>query len=87
MSGHTGKVAELFSYILTKRQQRLEREALSEALWGDAAGPSGRKSLRQALWQLQVALDPCHARRGEGAGARTLCQASRARCTNAPSRR
>lgn len=52
-----GKLRELLSYLLLHRQQALSREALAALLWEDAAGAQSKKNLRQALWQLQAALD------------------------------
>jgi DNA-binding SARP family transcriptional activator len=50
------RVQELFSFLLLARRSH-PREALADALWGPRAGLQARKSLRQALWQLQTALE------------------------------
>jgi DNA-binding SARP family transcriptional activator len=51
------KTQELLAYLLLHREQPHAREALAEQLWGERAGTQARKYLRQALWQLQTALD------------------------------
>jgi DNA-binding SARP family transcriptional activator len=51
------KVQELFGYLLLNRGRPQSREALAGVLWGDAPAPQSRRYLRQALWQLQTALD------------------------------
>jgi len=50
------KVQELFSYILIFRERPHSRETLAEVLWGENSSVQSRKYLRQALWQLQIAL-------------------------------
>lgn len=53
----TGRPAQtLFAYLLLGRDQAQPREALASALWGDRVTSRSRKALRQALWQLQQAL-------------------------------
>lgn len=52
----TFKVQELLSYLLIHRNRPRPRETLAALLWGDIATEKSRKSLRQALWQLQTAL-------------------------------
>jgi DNA-binding SARP family transcriptional activator len=50
------KVQELFCYLLLHRDHSLPRETLASILWPDTTTLLSRKSLRQALWQLQSAL-------------------------------
>lgn len=52
------KVQELFSYLLLHRDQPHPREMLAGLLWGDSTTSQSKKYLRQALWQLQSALEP-----------------------------
>jgi len=52
------KAQELFSYLLLHSGRSHAREALAGLLWGDSSTGQARKYLRQALWQLQAALDP-----------------------------
>ena len=52
------KAQELLAYLLLQRGRAPRREALSALLWGDATAAQSRKYLRQALWQLQAALEP-----------------------------
>lgn len=51
------KAQELFCYLLLHRERPLAREMLAELLWSDSPAAQARKSLRQALWQLQATLD------------------------------
>ncbi len=51
------RVQELFCYLLLYRQRPHPREALAELLWGENCTANSRKYLRQALWQLQAALE------------------------------
>jgi DNA-binding SARP family transcriptional activator len=51
------KLQELFSYLLIFRNSPHPRESLAALLWGDSSTAQSRKYLRQALWQLQSALD------------------------------
>jgi DNA-binding SARP family transcriptional activator len=52
------KVQELFCYLLLHRDHSLPRETLASILWPDTTTVLSKKSLRQALWQLQSALGP-----------------------------
>lgn len=52
------KLQELFSYLLTYRHAPHARETLAALLWGDNSTTQSKKYLRQALWQIQSALDP-----------------------------
>jgi DNA-binding SARP family transcriptional activator len=49
------KVQELFCYLLLHRDHSLSREVLASVLWPETTTALSRKSLRQALWQLQSA--------------------------------
>jgi DNA-binding SARP family transcriptional activator len=51
------KVQEFFCYLLLHRNRPHARETLANLLWGDSTSAQSRKYLRQALWQLQNALD------------------------------
>ena len=51
------KVQELFCYLLLHRDRPHPREALSALLWRDIPTTQSKKYLRQALWQLQAALN------------------------------
>jgi DNA-binding SARP family transcriptional activator len=51
------KVQELFCYLLLHRDRPHSREALAGLLWGDSSTSQSKKYLRQALWQLQSALE------------------------------
>ncbi len=51
------KVQELFCYLLLFRAKPHSRELLASCLWGDNSTSQSKKYLRQALWQLQSALD------------------------------
>ena len=51
------KVQELFCYLLLHRDRLHARETLAGLLWGDIPTVQSKKYLRQALWQLQVALN------------------------------
>jgi DNA-binding SARP family transcriptional activator len=57
------KLQELFSYLLLHRKSSHARESLATLLWGDSTTAQSKKYLRQALWQLQSALDPESARK------------------------
>jgi len=50
------KVQELFCYLLLHRDHSLSRETLAGVLWPETTTALSKKSLRQALWQLQSAL-------------------------------
>lgn len=52
------KEQELLSYLLVRRNQCHPRETLASMLWGDRSTERSKKYLRQALWRLQLALDP-----------------------------
>ena len=54
---HSGKFQELFCYLLLHRDRPLTRETIANVFWGDFTTVQSRKYLRQALWQLQGALD------------------------------
>jgi DNA-binding SARP family transcriptional activator len=51
------KVQELFCYLLLHRHRPHPRETLAGTLWGDIPTAHSKKYLRQALWQLQSALN------------------------------
>ena len=55
------KVQELLIHLLLHRTHPTTREALATLLWGERNDTQARKYLRQAIWQLQRALDAaCH---------------------------
>ena len=49
----SGKLQELFCYLLLNRRRPHSREVLATLLWGDSPTAQSKKYLRQALWQLQ----------------------------------
>ena len=51
------KLQELFCYLLIYHNSPHPRESLAALLWGDSSTTQSRKYLRQALWQIQSALD------------------------------
>ncbi|HEX8142043.1 MAG TPA: BTAD domain-containing putative transcriptional regulator [Pyrinomonadaceae bacterium] len=51
------KVKEFFCYLLLQRNRSHTREALANLLWGESTTAQSKKYLRQALWQLQNALE------------------------------
>jgi DNA-binding SARP family transcriptional activator len=51
------KVQELFCYLLLHRDHSVPREMLASLMWPDTTTAQSKKSLRQALWQLQSALE------------------------------
>jgi DNA-binding SARP family transcriptional activator len=51
------KIQYLFCYLLLYRSRSHLREALATLLWGDSTTVQSKKYLRQALWQLQSALN------------------------------
>jgi DNA-binding SARP family transcriptional activator len=51
------RAGELFTYLLLHRERPQSRELLAATFWGDSPTSQARKYLRQALWQLQVALN------------------------------
>ncbi len=53
-----GKLYELLCYLLLHRTRVHPREVLASLFWGDYPTAHAKKHLRQALWQLQTALDP-----------------------------
>lgn len=53
------KTQELLAYLLIHRSRAHAREVLAEVLWGEPHRARTRKYLRQALWQVQSALEPC----------------------------
>ncbi|HXQ39351.1 MAG TPA: BTAD domain-containing putative transcriptional regulator, partial [Anaerolineales bacterium] len=63
------KLQELLSYLLLHRESSHARESLATLLWGDSSTAQSKKYLRQALWQLQSALDSEDSRKR----VRTLC--------------
>lgn len=54
---HSTKAQELFSFLLLHRGRPHPRETLAGMLWGDCPTMQSRKYLRQALWQIQLALN------------------------------
>lgn len=54
----SAKAQELFSYLLLQRGRRFPRETLGSLLWPEGTPAQCRKYLRQALWQVQSALEP-----------------------------
>jgi DNA-binding SARP family transcriptional activator len=54
---HAPKVLELFSYLLVYRDRPHAREALAALQWGERPTAQAKKYLRQALWQIQTALE------------------------------
>ncbi|MFZ1768147.1 MAG: BTAD domain-containing putative transcriptional regulator [Caldilinea sp.] len=55
------KAQELLIYLLLHRTHPCTRDSLATLLWGERNDVQARKYLRQALWQLQSALDHvCH---------------------------
>jgi DNA-binding SARP family transcriptional activator len=53
----SGKSQELLSYLLLSRDRPHSREKLATLLWEEQTPSRSRKYLRQALWQLQQALN------------------------------
>lgn len=53
----TTKIQHLFCYLLLYRMRPHPREALATLLWGNSPTSQSKKYLRQALWQLQSALN------------------------------
>jgi DNA-binding SARP family transcriptional activator len=51
-----GKLAELFCFLLLRRDRPASREILASMLWGDNTTVHSKKYLRHALWQLQTIL-------------------------------
>lgn len=50
------KLKELLGYLLIRRDQSHPREALASVMWAETSTEKSKKYLRQALWQVQVAL-------------------------------
>lgn len=53
---NTRKLQELLAYLLLHRQNLHHREALADLFWDNHNTSQSLKNLRQALWQLQMAL-------------------------------
>lgn len=53
----SGKVQELLGFLLVYRDRPHAREALAGSLWGECQSERSKKYLRQALWQIQSALN------------------------------
>jgi DNA-binding SARP family transcriptional activator len=51
------KLQELLSYLLVYHRTTHARETLATLLWGESSTAQSKKYLRQALWQIQSALD------------------------------
>jgi DNA-binding SARP family transcriptional activator len=51
-----GRLAELFCYLLLRRDRVHSREVLASQMWGDSTTRQSKKYLRHALWQLQTIL-------------------------------
>lgn len=47
---------ELLAYLLVHRDRSHRREAVADRLWGETVAGDLRKTMRQALWQVQSAL-------------------------------
>jgi DNA-binding SARP family transcriptional activator len=56
-SVESGKAQELLCYLLIHRNRAQSREQLASMLWPNGSPDRTKKYLRQALWQLQAALD------------------------------
>ena len=60
------KVQELLCYLLLHRDKSHARETLASLLWGGhCTTAQSKKYLRNALWQLQTALNTCQGRVGQ----------------------
>ena len=55
---HAPKHQELLCYLLVHRDRPHPRETLATLLWGNNSTEKSKKYLRQALWQIQHALEP-----------------------------
>ncbi len=53
------KARELLCYLLLHRRRPQPRDTLATLLWPESSPPRAKKNLRQALWQLQAALQSC----------------------------
>lgn len=51
------RLQELLSYLLLYRDRPHSRESLADLLWGDRSTAQSKKCLRQALWEMQNALN------------------------------
>jgi len=60
----SAKLQELLSYLLVHRNSSHARETLATLLWGETSTTQSKKYLRQALWQLQSALEAGEERGG-----------------------
>jgi DNA-binding SARP family transcriptional activator len=49
-----GKIQDIFCYMMIHRQARHNREQLAELFWSNKSATASKRSLRQALWQLQA---------------------------------
>jgi DNA-binding SARP family transcriptional activator len=58
VGSNSHKAWELFCYLLLNRQRPHPREALATLQWSDRPTAQAKKYLRQALWQLQAAINP-----------------------------
>jgi DNA-binding SARP family transcriptional activator len=54
---NASRLQELFCYLLLYRNRLHPREILASLLWSNVPTAQSKKYLRQALWQLQVALN------------------------------
>ena len=54
---NAAKIQELLCYLLIYRTRSFHREAIAALLWNDTPEACSKKSLRQALWKMQSALD------------------------------
>jgi DNA-binding SARP family transcriptional activator len=54
---HAPKHQELLCYLLVHRDRPHPRETLASLLWGENSTDKSKKYLRQALWQIQHALE------------------------------
>jgi DNA-binding SARP family transcriptional activator len=52
----SGKLEELFCFLLLHRQRMTSRETLAALLWGETTTAQSKKYLRDALWKLQEKL-------------------------------
>jgi DNA-binding SARP family transcriptional activator len=48
------KIQDIFCYLMIHRRARHNREQLAELFWSNKPATASKKSLRQALWQLQA---------------------------------
>src|SRR5262245_1121477 len=52
-----GKLQEIFTYLLLHRHAPQSRDTLAELCWAEQTAAQSKKHLRQALWQIQTALN------------------------------